>query len=89
MIADRDNGAVPDPLLRQAGAKGIDGRRAGKAHVYNRTTFKINAIEEPVMSNNGGHPSRQEQTRQGKKVLGLAHPIQINLFEKFMLTLTR
>ena len=44
-IADRDNGAIPDPLLRQPGAKGVDRRGACKAYVDNRTPFKINAIE--------------------------------------------
>ena len=44
MIADRNNGAIADPLLRQPGAKGVDRRGACKAHVDNRTTFKINAI---------------------------------------------
>ena len=44
-VADRNNGAVPNPLLRQPVAKGIDRRGARKAHVDNRTTFKINAIE--------------------------------------------
>ena len=29
-IADRNNGAIPNPLLRQPGAKGIDRRRPAK-----------------------------------------------------------
>ena len=44
-VADRDNGAVADPLLRQSGAQGIDRRGACKADVNNRTPFEINAIE--------------------------------------------
>ncbi len=81
-IADRNNRAIAKALLRQSGAKGIDRRRPGKADVDNRTPFKINAIEQPTMGDNGGHPSRKQKKRQAKEVLGLSHPIQINLFQE-------
>src|ERR1700721_4584380 len=74
-IADRDNGAIANPLLRQATAQGIDRRRACKTDVHNRTAFKINAIEEAAVSGDGSHPGREQQTRQSKEVLGLAPPI--------------
>src|SRR5229473_1768533 len=35
------------------------------------------------MGDLGSHPGRKQEKRQGKEVLGLAHPIQINLFEEF------
>ena len=35
---------LPDPLLGQPVADRVDRRGARKAHIYNRTTFKINAI---------------------------------------------
>ena len=43
-VADRNDRAITQSLLRQPVANGVDGRRACKAHVNNRTAFKINAI---------------------------------------------
>src|SRR5258707_13620986 len=35
------------------------------------------------MGDLGSHPGRKQEKRQGKEVLGFAHPIQVNLFEEF------
>ena len=34
------------------------------------------------MGKDGSQPGREQETRQAKEVLGLAHPVQINLFEE-------
>ena len=50
-IADRNDGGIDNPLLRQPVANRIDRRGTCKAHVYDRTPFKINTIVRAAILN--------------------------------------
>ena len=72
----------PSPCCTNPCAQLVHRRRAGEANIDQRAALEIDAVIEAALVNPGGRADEQQGQGEAKKILGLAHPIEINVVVK-------
>ena len=73
---------VPSPWALQGRANLLSVRRLGEPHAYVRPALEIDALAQSALMVNGDHAGYKEDAAKTIEILGLAHPVDVGLFEQ-------
>ena len=54
----------------------------GKSYIHVGAAFEINPVAKTAIDDNRSPPGEEKNAAQGIEILGLAHPVDVGLFEE-------
>ncbi len=81
-IADALNFGIAEALSSETAAELINIGRLGETHIHVGAAFEVDPVAKTAFVENRNPPSEEKNAAQGIEILGLAHPVDVGLFEE-------